>query len=73
MTEITATLKNATRHTWGSHVVITGNIFGDTRKRFDDGSVVTTSSVQEEKGDLIFTRNSIYKVEWAPKNPEFAG
>ena len=48
--------------------VVLGNIYGDTRDRFPDGTFVRTSLVQkiwetEEDGVYVVqTRNSLYKV-----------
>ena len=69
---ITAIIKNAIRNNAGEWSYITGNIFGDIHKRFADNSFIHTSAIMsEEEGDIIVTRNNVYKIEsWAPKlNP----
>ena len=56
---ITATLKNACR--LGD--VYFGDIYGDTRGRFTDGTPVRTSKVLSVIGNLVTTQNSIYQIE----------
>lgn len=69
MTEVNGTIKNATRFPWGPvdnpTVMVNGRIYGDTKGRFPDGKLVTTSGIVKEEGDLIYTKNSVYRVEWA--------
>lgn len=45
--------------------VVYGKIYEDSRKRWPDGTRVRTSLVKEVKGDIVITRNTTYKVEWA--------
>ena len=61
--QITGVLRNAQPKylTTGGYVV--GNIYGDVRGRFPDGSLIHTSFVVRQEGDLIFTLNSVYRVE----------
>ncbi len=61
--EITATLKNALIYRIGKHSVFTGDIYGDVHKRWPDGSHIRTSLVDRVEGDLVYTRNSIYKID----------
>ena len=70
MTKITATLKNAERHTYGANVVYSGHIYGDVHKRFDDGTYIRTSQVKRVEDDLAYTLNSIYKIEPIDKNED---
>lgn len=42
---------------------ITGQIYGDSKGRFVDGTTVITSTVQEHIEDIVYTRNTIYKLE----------
>lgn len=56
-----AVLKNA-GPMWGKQV--NGDIYGDRKRRFADGTNVTTSTILSIDGDIIKTRNSTYKVEW---------
>lgn len=68
MTEITATLKNATRQKWfGGKDVLIGDVHGDSKGRFEDGERIHTSViVRELPGDVFVTKNSTYKVDsWA--------
>lgn len=39
-----------------------GDIFNDSKNRFKDGTEVRTSSIVEIKGDIIVTRNSVYRL-----------
>ena len=61
--EITATLKNALIYRIGKHLVFTGDIYGDVHKRWPDGSHIRTSLVDRVEGDLVYTRNSVYKID----------
>lgn len=55
---ITAKLKNAYR----IGDVYFGDIYGDTRGRFSDGTPVRTSKVLSVNGNLVTTQNSIYEI-----------
>ncbi len=46
---------------------INGDIYGDRKGRFADGTNVTTSRVVEVDGDIVVTRNSVYRVVWIPR------
>lgn len=63
--ELTGTLKNA-KKAWlyDDKFVVIGDIYGDSKNRFDDGTKIKTSVLVSENGDTITTRNSLYKVEW---------
>lgn len=61
--EITATLKNACIHRLGEKSYFTGHIYGDIRRRWADGFYIHTSMVDRVEGDLVYTRNSIYKID----------
>jgi hypothetical protein len=39
-----------------------GRIYGDKKGRFADGTLVTTSLVVEQVGDIVTTKNSTYKL-----------
>ena len=56
---VTATLKNYE----GFDECYVGEIYSDTRGRFPDGTLVTTSKVLKVEGGLLYTKNSIYKLE----------
>lgn len=63
MTEqVTAELRNWTKVSYGDKAVIAGDIYGDTRGRFLDGTFVTTSSVDRIEDGVAFTRNSVYRL-----------
>lgn len=67
MNGITGILRNA-RRVEGNR--ISGEVYGDTRGRFADGDLITTSKIQHQIGDIIVTTFSIYKVEsWADDAP----
>ena len=57
--EIHGTLEN-----WSYYFgeTILGFIHGDTKLRFPDGSLVSTSKVIKRHGDIVYTRNSVYKL-----------
>lgn len=44
-----------------------GRIMNDKRGRFPDGCLVHTSKILKIEGDLLYTRNSVYKLVPAPK------
>ena len=48
--------------TFGGHMVVTGQIYGDTKGRFLDGETVTTSIIQsiDVGSRRVFTMNSVY-------------
>lgn len=57
--KIDAILKNAY---FGPNCV-SGNIYADTRERFKDGTVVTTSKIKAIYGDIVYTESgSVYYV-----------
>ena len=61
-----ATLKHVRFHDYGNgRIHASGHIHGDDKKRFPDGTLVTTSRVAEwdETTGILTTKNSIYKVE----------
>lgn len=60
--QVTAELHNWAKAHFDEKTVIQGYIFGDTRGRFSDGTLVTTSSVTRIEGDVAFTRNSAYRL-----------
>lgn len=44
---------------------VSGFIFNDTRGKFADGTLVTTSTVQEIKNGKIYTKSgSMYNLTW---------
>lgn len=65
MEEVTGIIKNAVR--WGSDNIycVVGNLYQDSKNRWWDGVEIITSQVVKEEGNVIYTLNSIYKVEWA--------
>lgn len=66
--EITATLKQAFWVDDHRSPNISGVIYGDTARRFNDGERIYTSTVLEKLDEGIYkTRNSIYKVEFQDK------
>jgi len=61
---ITAELRNWRRSHMGTFTILWGNVFGDTKGRFYDGTWIHTSIVRtiENKSDrlIVYTENSIY-------------
>lgn len=64
--KITAKLKNARYHESATGDCFSGEIYGDTRKRWPDGTFVRTSVVKSVDGNIVTTRNSVYECEFAP-------
>lgn len=61
-----AILRKAYKLYIGDAYVLLGQIFGDTKKRFTDGTEVRTSKIVQEYGDnLVKTKSgTVYLVEW---------
>jgi len=66
--QITGTIKSAVRATLFGKNCIIGFMHEDKRGRFVDGRLIHTSSILRVEGDIVFTKNSIYKVEWADED-----
>lgn len=70
--QVTGTLKNWYRGSGWYHTCYWGEIHGDNKGRWADGTKIHTSSVKKKKdrGDhyLLFTLNSVYLL---PKEEEF--
>lgn len=65
MEEITGILKNAVRCGSDNRYCVVGNLYQDSKNRWWDGGEIITSQVVKEEGNVIYTLNSVYKVEWA--------
>lgn len=64
--DIVGTLRNARRVEKGEDPrapCLRGNVYGDSKGRFYDGELITTSTITEEDGDTFKTRYSAYRVE----------
>lgn len=57
--EVTATFKSAVI----VNNTIIGQIFGDRKRRFEDGDYVRTSKIVSHSGDIYTTQNNVYRVE----------
>ena len=55
---VTATLENYTQ----SGKVYVGEIYGDTRGWFIDGTLIRTSPTQKIEGGFLYTLNSVYRL-----------
>ena len=63
--EVTAELNDCAIHKWydTKFYVLTGTVASqDSKKRFKVGHIIRTSHILKVEGDLVITRNSIYKV-----------
>lgn len=60
---ITAKLKNAFYRGNGDVGCYGGNIYGDIRKRWFDGTFIWTSQVLSVEGNIVTTQNSVYEIE----------
>lgn len=61
--QITGTLHNWSKLTAPSGATFYfGEITGDTKGRFADGTEIRTSEVMNRQGDIIFTWNSVYRL-----------
>lgn len=70
MANITGKLRQAKKVITSRGVYLVGEIHGDTRGRFKDGLVITTSRVLSQEGAIFHTIFSIYEVEsWAEVAP----
>ena len=63
--KITATLRDAKLYGCGDATRVTGAIYGDAAKRFDDGEEIHTTRIIgfDNIEKLIFTKNSTYRLE----------
>lgn len=65
---ITATMENMGIYEFetdtGDIAVLRGRIWVDNKNRFDPGDIIRTSGVIYVQGQYVYTRNSLYKVEW---------
>lgn len=46
-----------------------GNIYNDRKGRFNDGTVIHTSAITKQEDDVIWTRNSVYRIEVIEASP----
>lgn len=51
--------------------VIWGHIYDDILNRFPDGHFIHTAKIVKIEGDLVFTKNSVYRLEGEPAGPPF--
>lgn len=56
-----AVLINAT---WTSYNGLTGIVFNDKKKRFENHTRIWTTEVQKVKGNIYYTKNTRYKVNF---------
>ena len=63
MSNIIGRLLNARRVPVSGGYIVVGDVYEDTRGRFNDGDTISTSVVVQEDGPIILTANSIYEVE----------
>jgi hypothetical protein len=70
---VTAELRNVSRRTnspWRPYDHLSGDIYNDNRSRFRDGERVSTSAIVSIDGDIVTTRNSVYRVtSWDSAKP----
>jgi hypothetical protein len=60
--EITGTLENWRYYHSDDVKVVYGKIYGDTKDRLSDGTLIHTSYIIKQEGDIVYTRNSVYKL-----------
>ena len=46
-----------------------GNIYDDRKGRFNDGDSIHTSAIEKQEDDVIWTRNSVYRIEVIEASP----
>ena len=61
--EVDGELRNVIFESVGEHVIAWGNIYDDRKGRFNDGDMVHTSAITKREGDVIWTRNSVYRIK----------
>jgi hypothetical protein len=58
--------------TYHSGNKIVGFVYNDISGRFRDGEVIRTSSIVSEEGDVVATRDGVYKiVTWHPSEIKY--
>lgn len=65
MTEKTNLLKNWSVYSFKDKVIIAGIIYNDIKKRFSDGTIITTSRVLKADfiNGVVETKNSVYHLD----------
>lgn len=65
MTEIDVdgVLKHVTFEQIFNNRIAIGTIYGDRSGRFPDGTVIHTGTITKQEDDVIWTRNSVYRIE----------
>lgn len=65
MNNITAKLVAARRVQCSFGECVTGDVFGDTKGRFQSGDRIRTSPIVLIENNIVYTENSIYEVTWS--------
>lgn len=68
-TEIDGVLKNVYFEQIFNQRIAIGSIYDDRKGRFPDGHVIHTSAINKQEDDVIWTRNSVYRIEVIEASP----
>lgn len=64
------TIKNALRIKLDNNkFVAVGNIYNDSRNRYDNGEIIKTSYIINEENNILYTKNASYNIDWSSKTP----
>lgn len=67
--EVDGVLKNVYFEQIFDKRIAIGNIYDDRKGRFNDGTVIHTSAINKQEDDVIWTRNSVYRIEVIEASP----
>lgn len=67
--EVDGVLKNVYFEQIFDKRIAIGNIYDDRKGRFNDGTVIHTSAIKKQEDDVIWTRNSVYRIEVIEASP----
>ena len=67
--EVDGVLKNVYFEQIFDKRIALGNIYDDRKGRFNDGDSIHTSAITKQEGDVIWTRNSVYRIEVIEASP----
>jgi hypothetical protein len=61
--DVTGELRNCEVAVYNGFIIVWGNCYNDSHKRFDDGRWIHTSYIRSTGPGVVNTRNSVYKVD----------
>lgn len=70
---VVAVLRDWRKHVCGPEgaFVIWGHIYDDAQNRFYDGQFIHTAMVSKIEGNLVYTKNNVYRLEGEAVGPAY--